>query len=174
MDDTRPPAGLSLGPAPTRRPPDDPVVGWRYWQLDRASRLLRSVTHKRVTWTPGQPLRAVCLIGGHEAPAAGCACGIHASPDLAGLRSSGVCLAPGEPLVVGEAALWGVVVHDAHGLRAEQAAPARLWLVDATADGEGAALASLRAYGVPVATVPASEAVGEVAAAVLAFQAMSR
>lgn len=172
MDDAGPAGELTGRSSPPRRA-DDPATGWRYWQVDRATGLLRSVTHAAIRWAPG-PLRAVCLIAGHAAPAAGCACGIHASPGLRALRAGGVCVAAGEALVVGQAALWGTVVHDDHGLRAELAAPARLWLVEGTAGDEEQALAALAAYAVPVGTMPAAEAVGDVTAAVLAFQAMSR
>lgn len=152
----------------------EPATGWRYWQL-RPSGLLRSVTHRRHEWRPGQPLRAVCLIGGHQAPAPGCACGIHASPDVDTLREQGLCLAPGEPLVTGQAALWGVVVTDDHGLRAEYAYPSRLSLVaPGGSDPEASVLAHLSAYGVPVEVVAPEEAVGDVTAAILTFQTMSR
>jgi hypothetical protein len=120
-------------------------------------------------------LRALCLIDGHDAPAPGCACGIHARPSLAELREEGLCLVPSEPLVAGEVSLWGTVVADDHGLRGELAAPARLGLV--TPDGQvpdQAALAHLAAYGVPVDVLAPAEAMGEVAAAILAHQALSR
>lgn len=154
------------------RPARHPVVGWRYWQLQPATGLLRSVTHRRFVWRPGLVLRAACLLDVHDAPAPGCACGIHASPSLEALRDQGLCLAPGEPLVAGQVSLWGTVVEDDHGLRAERAAPRRLWLVAAAAGGD-AALAQLAAYGVPVGALAPAEAMGEVAAAILAHQAMS-
>lgn len=157
------------------RPEADPVAGWRYWQLQPVTGLLRSVTHRQVTWRPREPQRAVCLIGGHGAPAPGCACGIHAAPSLARLREEGLCLKPTEPLVMGEVALWGAVVTDEHGLRAEHAYPRRLSVVvPPSAVGDPASVAQLQHYGVPVGTVAPEEAVGEVAAAILTFQAMSR
>lgn len=172
------PTGLTGPPPAGRRPAGDPLVGWRYWQVERGRGLLRSVTHRQVVWPPGRPLRAACRIGGHAAPAAGCACGIHAAPDLAALRAGGVCVAPGEALVVGTVALWGLVVADDHGLRAEYAAPVALDLVAGTAGGEpggqAGALERLAAYGVPTGVVGAPRAVGEITAAVLAFQSMSR
>ena len=120
-------------------------------------------------------LRAVCLIDGHDAPAPGCACGIHARPSLVELREEGLCLVPSEALVAGEVSLWGTVVADDHGLRGELAAPARLGLV--TPDGQEpdqVALARLAAYGVPVDVLAPAQALGEVAAAILAHQALSR
>jgi hypothetical protein len=156
--------------------PTDPATGWRYWQLQRVSGELHSVTHRSVAWRPGKVQRAVCMIGGHDAPATGCACGIHAAPDLETLREESLCLRPTEPLVVGEVALWGAVVADEHGLRAQYAAPRRLALVVGPAEPEGAVagfLAQLRAYGVPVETMAPAEAMGDVAAAILTYQAMS-
>lgn len=157
------------------RPEADPVTGWRYWQLEPTTGLLRSVTHRLVKWHPGEPQRAVCLIGGHAAPAVGCACGIHAAPSLALLREEGLCLKPSEPLVVGEVALWGAVVTDDHGLRAEHAYPHRLSLVRPVAAApDPASLIQLARYCLPVDTVAPEEAMGAVAAAILTFQAMSR
>ena len=135
------------------------------------------MTHRRVVWPPGRPLRAVCLIGGHDAPAPGCACGFHAHADLAALREEGLCLSPGEELVAGQVRLWGTVVEDDHGLRAEHAYPDRLFLVSAGGAEDpatAAVLARLEAFGVPVATLAPEEALGEVAAAILRHQAMSR
>ena len=157
------------------RVPAEPVLGWRYWQLQPATGLLRSVTHRRFVWEPRSVQRAICLIGGHDAPAAGCACGIHASASLAVLREQGLCVAPGEALVAGEVVLWGRVVTDAHGLRAQLAAPARLCLV--TPPGQAAdpaVLAQLSAYSVPVGVLSPAEAMGEVGAAILTHQSMSR
>lgn len=159
-----------------QRSPTDPATGWRYWQVRRATGLLHSVTHRSVAWRPGRAQRAVCMIGGHDAPAAGCACGIHAAPDLETLREESLCLRPTEPLVVGEVALWGAVVADEHGLRAEYAAPRRLALVVGPSGPEHAAaesLEQLRAYGVPVDAMAPADALGDVAAAILAHQAMS-
>lgn len=153
----------------------DPTPGWRYWQLDPESGLLRSVTKSQIEWRPGHAMQAVCLIGGHAAPAAGCACGIYASPDVESLRLQTLCLAPGRTLVMGQVSLWGTVIADDHGLRAEFAYPVHLSLVTPTSGADPAGdQARLSGYGVPVDTIPAEEAIGDVAAAILAFQAMSR
>ena len=167
-----------LGPdltGPDTLPPDRPAVGWRYWQLEPRTQRLRSVTHRRIEWPPGAPMRAVCLSGGHAAPSPGCACGIHASPTRDRLVSDSLCLSPTVPLVIGQVALWGRVVSDAHGLRAEWGAPSALSLVDGTdlAVPQPVALEWLAAYGVPVDTVPAEQGVGEIAAAILANLRMS-
>lgn len=158
-----------------RRPPDDPLVGWRYWQFQPAATVLRSVTHRRVVWQPRRVQRAVCLIGGHDAPAPGCACGIHAAADLTELRANGLCLSSADPLVAGQVALWGSVVADAHGLRSELAYPARLFLVAPAGGPDTAATRDrLAAFGVPVGTMAPDDAVGEVMAAVLQHQSISR
>ena len=149
------------------RPAGDPVLGWRYWRF--ADDRLTSVSQRGFVWEPGSPLVARCVGGGHAAPDPGCSCGVHASADLASLRGHALCLAPGV-LVVGQVALWGRVVLDAHGYRGEVAAPRRLWLVDG---GGGAALGALEAYGVPVATMAGAEALGDASAATMAFLAMS-
>ena len=161
--------------AAEHRPESDPVTGWRYWQLRPVTGLLHSVTHRLVDWKPGTAQHAVCLIGGHAAPAAGCACGIHAAPSLDALRQEGLCMKPAEPLVMGTVAMWGTVVTDDHGLRAEYARPTQLSLVVPPDMGDDpSSQQQLAAYGVPVAVVAPEEAVGEIAAAILTFQAMSR
>ena len=158
-----------------QRTEGEPVTGWRYWQLRPLTGLLHSVTHRLVDWKPGAAQHAVCLIGGHDAPAAGCACGIHAAPSLDALRQEGLCLKPAEPLVMGTAALWGRVITDDHGLRAEYARPIHLSLVVPPGTGDDpSSQQQLAAYGVPVSVVAPEEAVGEIAAAILSFQAMSR
>lgn len=171
-----------MDPAPGRRglnppppPPADALVAWRYWQVAPVTSRLRSVSHRRFDWVPGRALRAACVGGGHPAPAEGCSCGVHGSRDLDTLRAHGLCLAPRQPLVVGEVALWGRVVPDGDGWRAEWGYPRSLALVVDTVAGEAlpALVGHLRAYGVPVDTTSLSSAVGDVSAALLAFQAMS-
>ncbi|MDQ4133587.1 MAG: hypothetical protein M3179_10375 [Actinomycetota bacterium] len=151
----------------------DAVSGWRYWQLS-PSGLLSSVTQRRIDWHPGRPLRAGCLGGGHRAPDAGCDCGIYGSSDLETLRQHGLCLAP-EALVVGTVLLWGKVIDEEYGHRAEYALPSRLLLVPELGldDETDAALEQLRAYGVPTGTIPLDEAVAGISATTLAFQAMA-
>ena len=149
-------------------------MGWRYWQL-RSNGVLRSVTHRHIEWRVGEPLVAVCLLGGHEAPAAGCACGIHAEPSLDVLREEGLCMAPSEPLVVGQVDLWGEVVTDDHGLRAGFAYPKHLSLVaPPDAPPDPASLAALARYDGQADTVAPADALGAMAATILTFQSMSR
>lgn len=167
----------------------DAVLGWRYWQLPAGERQLRSVTHRRVVWRTGSAHQARCLTSGHAAPSEGCACGIHAAVDLASLHAHGLCLGP-EALIVGQVRLWGRVVEDGSdggagggngqyeptGLRGEFAYPLHLCLVAGTVEDARVEeiLRCLAAYGVAVTTMPASEAIGDVSAAILAFLAMSR
>jgi hypothetical protein len=133
------------------------------------------VSRRHVEWAPGGVLHAGCVPGGHRAPEPSCNCGISGARDLASLRTYGLCVAPG-PLVVGEVDLWGLLVPDIYGWRGEYARPASLALAEGTAAGaaeEEAVLAALRAYGVPVTTIPLEQAVAGVTAATLAFQVMS-
>jgi hypothetical protein len=77
---------------------------------------------------------------------------------------------------VGEVDLWGRLVPDLYGWRAEYARPVSLALAEGTAadDAEAeAVLAALEAYRLPVTTVPLHEAVAGVTATTLAFQVMS-
>ena len=150
------------------------VLGWRYWQLDTAGACLRSVSQRRFEWPPGRPLRTVCVGGGHGAPADGCNRGIYGARDFARLRPRGLCLAP--DILVGEVALWGRVLTDEGFHRGEYAYPHTLAVVEDTVS-EGRLedmVAILGDYGVPTSTASLNEAVGEVSAAQMAFQAMAR
>ncbi len=151
---------------------DDAVVGWRYWQV-RAGRL-RSVTQRHVEWKPGRVLVARCTGAGHLAPDAGCECGIYGARDLESLRQHGLCL-PAEALAVGRVALWGRVVDDVSGWRAEFGRPVSLAVVPEliAATELNAMIAALRTYGVPVETIALADAVAGVSAAILANQAMA-
>lgn len=152
-----------------------PFIAWRYWQVPPGPAVLRSVTQKHCRWLPGQRLRALCVGVGHDAPAEGCACGIYGSADLGSLRDHGLCLVPEMALVVGQVGLWGTVLPDGHGYRAQYAYPRQLAVVRGSASDDVAAavVEGLGAYGVPVGTTTLDQAVGDVSAAVLAFQAMS-
>ncbi len=147
-------------------------MGWRYWQV-RAGRL-HSVTQRHVEWEPGRTLSARCVGAGHRAPDPGCDCGIYGASDLEHLRQHGLCLAP-DALVVGRVALWGTVLADVAGWRAELGRPLELAVVpELVADADlGAMIADLGAYGVPVGTMALAGAVAGVSAAILANQAMA-
>ena len=161
--------------APAERTRDDPVFGWRYWQLS-PRRLLRSVTQRGFEWPPGRVLKAVCLEVGHPAPAERCNCGLYANPELEALRQHGLCLAP-DVVVIGQVALWGKVIVDEPSFRGEFAYPARLSLVvDSLVDDTrpDVLVTSLEAYRVPVHTTTLDQAVAGMSADMLRFQAMSR
>jgi hypothetical protein len=153
---------------------DDPVLGWRYWQLS-PRRLLRSVTQRVFEWPPGRVLKATCVEIGHPAPADRCNCGLYANPDLDALRQHGLCLAP-EAVVVGQVALWGKVFVDEPPYRGEFAYPARLSLAtDSLGDIDPAPiLEQLAAYRVPVDTTTLEQAVAGMTATMLKHQAMAR
>lgn len=155
-------------------PASAPVRAWRYWQLSPRRRL-RSVAQKHVEWPADRSLQARCIGGGHPAPAASCSCGISGARDLETLRQHGLCVAPGG-LVVGKVDLWGRVVTEPYGYRAEHGRVASIGLVEESIEDEDArrlAVEGLAAYGVPVTVVPLDEAVAGVTAATLAFQVMS-
>lgn len=156
-------------------PADDPVIGWRYWQVTTGTMVLSSVTQKQWVWKSGEAFRAACVWTGHAAPAEDCACGVHGSMDLTSLRDHGLCLAPGTPLVMGTVALWGKILPDRRSWRAQFAYPTELLVVRETVT-EGALeslVDGLEDYGVAVGTTTLAEAVGDISAAVLANQIMS-
>jgi len=95
------------------------------------------VAQRHVEWRPGSPLNAVCIGGGHPAPSVGCWCGVSGARDLDALKQHGLCVLPG-PLVVGEVDLWGRILEESYGYRAEHALPATIGLVEGTL-GEGLA-----------------------------------
>lgn len=118
-------------------------------------------------------MNAVCVGGGHPAPSEGCWCGISGARDLESLRQHGLCVLPGA-LIVGEVDLWGRILEESYGYRAEHARPASLGLVEGTAGNDlEAVFAALEAYQVPVTSVPLDEAVAGTTAQMLAFQVMS-
>lgn len=158
------------------RTPADPVVGWRYWHLGVEPVLLGSVTQRGFSWKPGQPIKARCVSSGHAAPAPGCACGVYAGAELSSLRDHGLCL-PCGGLVVGQVALWGLVLTEEDGHRGEFGYPRRLSIVTGTVEASalpGVVDVLAAAYGVPVGTVERASAIGEVSAAIAAFLDMSR
>lgn len=152
----------------------EPLVGWRYWRLDREG-LLRSLSGStRYLWPPNRRFEAGCpvikrngidgryrFISGmrvdmHEAPGEMCRCGIYAARDLAHLRRQ---MLTGLGIkVVGEVSLWGKVIPGSKGLRAQYAYPRRLFVIQRTADWhQEKAVELLSAYGVSVEAIPYRE-----------------
>ena len=114
------------------RAPDaiDPIRAWRVWlpsvDVD-GSLMLCSLTEAGggARWAAGDPLRASCPTGEHEAPRGECTCGIYAHKSWASAshHARGVAGA-----VVGEVQLWGRVIEHERGYRAQFARPCALWL----------------------------------------------
>jgi hypothetical protein len=148
----------------------EPIIGWRYWRLDRERRRLSSLTGSTQPWPANKAFAAACRFarrdrsdfryryagGGqpveHDAPTEGCTCGVHAARDLKNLRAKmlfGLGL-----MVVGEVSLWGKVIPGTRGYRAQFAYPRRLFVVQRTADwDQSATVRALEVYGVPVEVV---------------------
>jgi hypothetical protein len=98
-----------------------PLYGLRSWKVvsDRGGELLAG-PHRNTPWPPaGEWLTSTCA-GGHDAPAAGCECGVHAwHPRRASARH--VLTSKREVAGIVEAA-GAVEVHE-EGFRAERARP---------------------------------------------------
>lgn len=157
--------------------PASAATGWRYWLLARRDGVwrLRSVSHRRFAWLPGEAMVASCVGSGHPAPDPGCACGVYGAADLAALQAHGLCL-PFAGVAVGEVALWGRLVVDADAYRAERGYPTSLSVVRGTLDEPAVeeATASLGDYGVAVGAVGLTEGLGEISATIRANLTMSR
>jgi hypothetical protein len=145
----------------------EPVVGWRMWYAvdDGSGTMLSSVIH-RTLWPERAPLAAVCRRfrmpfwpfgrGRHDAPAAGCTCGIHAAT-MATMRAylpDTFSRSDAIP-VLGRVSLWGQVHEYERGWRASLAYPERLYVPVAELGTKRAArvVEDLRRYGVPVLPV---------------------
>jgi hypothetical protein len=122
-----------------------PAVGWKVWRVDEQARL-RSVLYGD-PWPLDAPVEATCKRLGHDAPYAGCECGIHAGRELAAWEH--YLAIDAENRVFGRVLLWGSTLEGAHGWRAAQARPVEIFVPSAVTDQEAVAKA-LRAYGVPV------------------------
>ena len=129
---------------------DEPIVGWRLWQVRRHldAYRLESLTWHHVAWPAGVRLEARCPVHGENAPAVGHECGVHAfaSRELAEQllrRYTGVRQrygreyhelpppAPGRPIALGSVSLWGRVLARDKGFRAQYAYPYELFLISA-------------------------------------------
>jgi len=149
----------------------EPVIGWRYWRVDKKEKLLHSLSGaKGYEWRPKTRFEARCpvikrtgidgryrFISGmrvemHDAPGERCRCGIYAARDLTHLRRqilTGLALN-----VVGEVALWGKLIPGSKGYRAQFAYPLRLFVIQRTAEWDQKdSVEALSAYGVPVETI---------------------
>jgi hypothetical protein len=143
----------------------DPIVGWRYWRMDRTGHLLASLGGSGRGWKAGRPKKASCasqrnpndfrfehvsgiMTASHESPEERCRCGIYAARTLEELRSQmllGLGIA-----VVGEVLLWGKVIPGSRGYRAQYAYPKHLYVMARGLRREGRMMEALRIYGTPV------------------------
>lgn len=151
----------------------EPVVGWRYWRMDRTGRLLASLGGSGRGWTPGRPLRASCasqrdpndfrfehvsgiMTAPHDSPAERCRCGIYAARTLEELRSQmllGLGIA-----IVGKVLLWGKVIPGSRGFRAQFAYPKHLYFLAHGLGWEERMVGALAVYDIPVDTIRYEEA----------------
>ena len=130
----------------------EPIIGHRSWtvRVHPSGEPRLCSPFRRSVWEPGRPATARCGIGdwssplalrpvahaprGHDAPAEGCTCGVHAwasegtmlldAADTRGLRA-----------VSGSVSLWGDVLRHDRGWRASRAYPHALRVHAATTDG---------------------------------------
>jgi hypothetical protein len=121
---------------------DEPVVGWRLWQVrpHAEGHRLESFTAHHVTWPALRRLEATCAVHGGFAPARDHECGIYAlrtqelAEDLL-RRYVGVKQRygrddelpppprPARPIALGRVSLWGRILEREHGFRAQYAYP---------------------------------------------------
>jgi hypothetical protein len=128
-----------------------PAVGWKVWRVDHDPNRtrLRSVLYGDV-WPLRRPLQANCrrlLHTAHEAPHAGCECGIHAGRELAAWEH--YLAVDRANRVFGRVLLWGSTVEGTAGWRAAEARPVEIFVPADVEDGAAVA-AGLSRYGVPV------------------------
>ena len=146
----------------------EPLIGWRYWCLDKKEGLLHSLSGAGgYLWAPDKRFEARCpvikrgsidrryrFVSGmrtdmHEAPGEMCRCGIYAARDLMHLRRQ--MLTRLAIKVVGEVSLWGKIIPGSKGFRAQFAYPRSLFVIQRTYDwDQSAAAEALSVYGVPV------------------------
>ena len=141
----------------------EPILGWRIWHVDPApgGPRLRSWAHS-VPWPAGRRMEAHCrsILGlalpawSHSAPRRGHACGIYAlrerEPAAAMLHEVGEAGPDFNrlPAALGRVSLWGKVVENTGGWRAQFAYPYDLTLFGAD---ESLAAGLRRDYAVDVA-----------------------
>jgi len=129
-----------------------PAVGWKVWSVERDldGARLRSVLYGDL-WLPGEAVRASCrrvLHSEHEAPCAGCGCGIHAGRDL--LAWEHYLAVESNRRVFGRVLLWGATIEGREGWRAARACPVEIFVPEAVDDARDVGAELAAAYGVPV------------------------
>ena len=128
-----------------------PAVGWKVWRVDHAAEAtrLRSVLYGDV-WPVGEPIEAECrrlLRSEHQAPCAGCGCGIHAGRELSAWEH--YLSVDAGTRVFGRVLLWGATIEGREGWRAARACPVEIF-VPPEVENAGEVAAGLAAYGAPV------------------------
>jgi hypothetical protein len=110
----------------------DPILGWRLWHVSEDGQL--SSWARSAVWPERRRMEASCRRAVRrscaEPPVAGHACGIYAARtrDLAEALLDGLPPLHG-PFAVGLVSLWGRVVENVDGWRAQYAYPYELHLV---------------------------------------------
>ncbi len=137
------------------------VQGIRTWRMvpdTRSEGLLLAALAQNVVWTPGEPVRAICLAAvhsrGHISPAPDCSCGIyahHPSGRQSVLTLERV-LASDSNRIAGVVSAWGHIEVHLDGFRAEKAVPDSFLYRSLSARAYALDLASL--YGAKAVHVP--------------------
>lgn len=126
----------------------EPILGWRVWHVDRrpGHEALLSWS-QRAEWPPGRRLEAACRAGllpglrrgCQDAPGRGHSCGIYAlrrredaEALLARIGSFGSAVGR-LPAAIGRVSLWGRVIENTEGWRAQFAYPYDLFLLGSDA-----------------------------------------
>jgi hypothetical protein len=151
----------------------DAVVGWRAWAIARVDGRfrLRSVVAPTL-WHPYQSVEATCLRPGrrlfrrwnvqHEAPSAGCECGVYATDPVTAASYASGHADGSERRVLGRVALWGLVAECERGWRASSAYPCQI-VIPEHRFGDDPAMPfevlafDLAEYGVPVTIADEAE-----------------
>ena len=119
----------------------EPILGWRAWKVEHG-RLYSTVFG--TLWPERHRLEATCGLGGrsspgglrgvHEAPSAGCQCGIYAlmAPEDAEYLARQIT--PPDVPAVGRVSLWGRVIETERGYRAQYAYVYDVMLVGVTGE----------------------------------------
>jgi hypothetical protein len=101
------------------------VDAWRAWRLRRRrSSVVLMPNGRGSAWPARRSIIATCWrVRRHDAPVAGCTCGLYGVEDPELLRHAR------SPAVVGRVALWGTVAEHDLGYRGRVAYPQRITLV---------------------------------------------
>jgi hypothetical protein len=147
----------------------DALTGWRLWSVEREGKAYRLRSpFRHDVWPTGEPLVAECtgsdLVhwgrgreGRHEAPSSDCRCGVYGG-SYSDLRAflNATFMPPAEAAVLGRTSLWGAVIDERSGVRAQYAYPERLVVPTLLRDAAEIAR-DLEDYGVPVVMLNAAE-----------------